>query len=155
MTSDDDRNRDDQQRREFLKKLSLITSGVVASTYVSPSIAMATSTAGVSPGGMIPMVVVQSLFNFMQTQGSPDAVVLWCVQQGHMSQETAVFTYDQLRGGSSPGTPPTVERLNMFVNGYGPMPGVASGDQGHLNEARAALRAAAVKATTKSKWPWE
>jgi hypothetical protein len=155
MAIDDDRELGDEQRREFLKKLSLVTSGVVASAYVSPTIAMASSTAGVSPGGTVPLVVIQSLFNFMQTQGSPDAVVLWCVEQGHMSQATAVFTYDQLRGGSTPGSPPTVERLNMFVNGYGPMPGIAPDDQDHLNEARAALRAAATRASATSKWPWQ
>ena len=149
MTSDDDRKLDDAPRREFLKKLTLLTTGAVATTYVTPSIAMATSTAGVSPGGMVPKVVVQSLFNFIQTQGSPDAVVLWCVGEGHMSSGTAVFTYDQMHAAAN------VDQLNMFVNGYGPMPGVPAAVQPTLNEARAALRAAAVRQTTKSKWPWE
>jgi len=149
MTSDDDRKLDDEQRREFLKKLSLLTSGVVASTYVAPSIAMATSTAGVSPGGTVPLVVIKSLYNFIQTQGSPDSVVLYCVQQGHMSQETAVFTYDTMRAQTS------FVGINNFVNGYGAMPGVAPGNQPHLDEARAALRIAATKTIQKSSWPWE
>jgi len=149
MSSSDDRKLDDEQRRAFLKKLSLITSSVVASTYVAPTIAMATTTAGVSPGGTVPMVVIQSLFNFMKTQGSPDAVVLYCVNQGHMTQETAVFTYDHMRAAI------TASDLNNFVNGYGPLPGVSPGEQPHLDEARAALRAVATKTITKSQWPWE
>jgi hypothetical protein len=149
MTSDDDRKPGDAERRDFLKKLSALTAAAVATNYVTPTIAMATSTAGVSPGGMVPMVVVQSLFAFIKTQGSPDAVVLYCVQQGQMSQETAIFTYDQMRAAA------TVGDLDMFVNGYGPMPGLQPGELPHLNEARAALRAVAVSATAKSKWPWE
>jgi hypothetical protein len=149
MNQDDDQKLGDEQRREFLKKLGALTAGAVATTYVTPKIAMATSTAGVSPGGMVPMVVIQSLFNFMQTQGSPDKVVLYCVEQEKMSNATAVFTYDQMRAAHD------VTTLNMFVNGIGPMPGVSPADKPKLDEARAALRHAAVKAAPKSKWPWE
>jgi hypothetical protein len=149
MAADDDRKLADADRRAFLKKLSALTSGVVASTYVSPQIAMAQAGGGVSGGAMIPGVIVQSLFNYIATQGSPDTVVLWCVTYGPLSQPTAIFTYDTLRAAT------TVAALNEFLNGTGPLPGMPPDHQPMVDEARAAFRAAAVRASTKSKWPWE
>lgn len=149
MSADDDRRADDPQRREFIKKLTAITSGVVASSYVSPKIAMAQGGGGLSGGAMIPMVIVQSLFDYIATQQQPDTVVLWLATYGGLSQQTAVFTYDTLRAAS------TVEELNEFLNGTDPIPGLDPAEQQMVAEARAAFAAAAVNAAAKSKWPWE
>lgn len=149
MSAEDDRKLDDPERREFIKKLTAITSGVVAGSYVSPKIAMAQGGGGVSGGAMVPAVIVQSLFDYIATQGSPDTVVLWLATYGGLSQEAAVFTYDTLRAAR------TVEELDEFVNGTGPLPGATPDEQVLVDQARAAFAAAAVNAAAKSKWPWE
>ena len=146
MSADDDRKLDDPQRREFIKKLAAITSGAAAGTYLVPKIAMAQAGGGLSPGPVVPQVIVQSLFDYIQTQGSPDAMVLWMTQNMQLSPDTPLFIYDTVRSFT------TVGQLNEFVNGSGPMPGLPPGP---LAEARMAVASASASASQASKWPWE
>ena len=147
----DKRSVDDQQRRDFLKKLAAITSGVAATSYVKPEVAFAQDCVGLSPAGRarVPQVIVKSLLAYIAEQDSPDEVVLWLVTKQSLSEQTAIFLYDQVRAAKD------FESLNELVNGSESFPGLTPQEDRMLRDSRAAICNAAVTAAEESKWPWE
>ena len=97
----------------------------------------------------IPKVVVKSLYEYVQEQGSGDAVVEWLVKNQGLDQSTAQFMFEKLQTANS------LEEFNAYVNDEElDEPVKMSAQEMQMMQAgRAAV--ATASASARSKWPWE
>ena len=98
----------------------------------------------------IPKVVVKSLWQYIQDEGSEDAVVEWLTKHQGLDRGTAEFIYARLNSADS------FEEFNAFVNDEGEEPVKLTAQEMQMMSAgRAALASASSTSATRSKWPWE
>lgn len=97
----------------------------------------------------IPKVVVKSLYEYVQEQGSKDAVVEWLVANQGLDRSSAEFMFQKLQ------TAKSVDEFNAYVNDEElDEPVKMSAQEMQMMQAgRAALSKAT--AAARSKWPWE
>jgi hypothetical protein len=98
----------------------------------------------------IPRVVIKSLWQFIQEDGSSGAVREWLAKNQGLDGNTADFMYGKMKAAKS------VDELEAFINGDEDEPTKLSAQEMQMMAGgRRAVAAASTSAASKSKWPWQ